>query len=63
MKTTITLFSILLVFTQCKKETPKNIVFNNKTESTVKYAKGFDILEKNGIKNFSYKKSISKYFQ
>lgn len=56
MKTTITLFSILLVFTQCKKETPKNIVYNNKTESTVKYAKGFDIVEKNGIKTLVIKK-------
>lgn len=49
------LFFVLLVFAfSCKKEVLK-IDEINKTDSKIKYAKGFDIIEKNGLKKLIIK--------
>ncbi len=51
----ILVFTIcLFVFSSCKKEVVK-VDKNNQTESNIKYAKGFDIVEKNGVKKLIIK--------
>ncbi|WP_298883908.1 ABC transporter substrate-binding protein [uncultured Polaribacter sp.] len=59
----------ILIFTliSCKKEVAKTVSIN-KTESSIKYAKGFDIINENGIKKLIIKsayqnsKEVTKYF-
>ena len=50
----LTAFTLILISFSCKKEIIKvdKIV---KTESTIKYAKGFDIINKNGVKKLIIK--------
>ena len=51
----ILVFTIcLFVFGSCKKEAVK-VDENNQTESNIKYAKGFDIVDKNGVKKLIIK--------
>ncbi|WP_405566678.1 ABC transporter substrate-binding protein [Polaribacter sp. Asnod6-C07] len=51
----ILIFSIwLFVFSSCKKEVVK-VDENNQIESNIKYAKGFDIVDKNGVKKLIIK--------
>ncbi|MCL7754157.1 ABC transporter substrate-binding protein [Polaribacter sp. Z022] len=58
----------ILIFTliSCKKEVAKTVSIN-KTESSIKYAKGFDIINENGIKKLIIKsayqnsKEVTKY--
>ncbi|RLK02483.1 ABC transporter substrate-binding protein [Tenacibaculum discolor] len=57
MKRYLLIFSLLLLFTQCKQETKKTTE-KKTSQSTVKYAKGFDIISENGAKKLIIKKAF-----
>ena len=64
MKRYLLIFSLLLLFVQCKQETKKTTE-KKTTQSSVKYAKGFDIISENGQKKLVIKKafqSAHEYF-
>ena len=57
MKQILSLIIISLFFIQCKKsEKKENTAIITPTESTIKHAKGFDIITENGIKKLIIKK-------
>ena len=57
MKQFLSLIIISLFFIQCKKsEKKENTAIITPTVSTIKYAKGFDIITENGIKKLIIKK-------
>ncbi|WP_298777829.1 ABC transporter substrate-binding protein [uncultured Polaribacter sp.] len=52
---------LFLLFFSCKKEITKTIE-TNKIESRIKYAKGFDIIEKNGLKKLIIKSAYQNSY-
>lgn len=57
MKRYLFILSLFVFFTQCKQETKKTTE-KKPVKSTVKYAKGFDIISENGVKKLVIKKAF-----